>query len=242
MKPFLTSLTSVALKRPLTIALLCGLLVAGLGVGVAKLQFDNRPDAFFLKDDPTVETWQDFKQLYASDEFSVVVLTPPRIDLDFIGELRDLTFDLDTLEGVTRVTSLINVRSIRDDDGDLDVGEYLREDLPAEEQLARLADAATHPHYSGLYLNEDATAFAVLIETAPDFTTQDKLRFTGEVRARIETLPFPAYGIGAPVLDTDVQTIVGSESGLFGALEGIVGPSDGAKPREVLARGYEDVP
>jgi DNA segregation ATPase FtsK/SpoIIIE-like protein len=24
--------------------------------------------------------------------------------------------------------------------------------------------------------------------------------------------------------------------------EGIVGPSDGAKPREVLARGFEDMP
>lgn len=125
MKALIHSLTRLCLARPLLTVLAAAIIVLTGASGLARLGFDNRPDAFFLEGDTSVERWRAFKDQYASDEFSFILLTPERSDAAFLTDLRQLTDALTALNDVERVTSIVNVRSIRGEDGFLDVGDYI---------------------------------------------------------------------------------------------------------------------
>jgi uncharacterized protein len=189
--------------------------------GLARLTFDASPESFFLQGAPEIENWKTFKDKYQSDEFSFIVLSPQKVDVEFVEGLRDLAAEFEAIDGVERVTALHNVRSILGSDDFIDVGDYLNEDLTESELLARLGSASRHPHYRGLFVNDAGNHFGVLVETTSGFSNDDKAGFTQAVRdvlARPEYAGWDGVAIGAPILDHDVQTIVSAESGLFGGV------------------------
>lgn len=189
--------------------------------GLARLGFDTSPESFFLDGAPEIGNWKAFKDKYQSDEFSFIVLSPEVANVDFVQGLRALANELENVDGVERVTSLHNVRSITGEDSFIDVGDYLNEDLTDSEVLARLETASQHPYYRGLFVDDTGQRFGILVETVSSFSDADKAGFTASLR---EILSQPQHAqwngvaIGAPLLDHDVQTIVGTESGTFGAI------------------------
>ncbi|MFV0474651.1 MAG: efflux RND transporter permease subunit [Pikeienuella sp.] len=189
--------------------------------GLARLEFDTSPESFFLDGAPEIRNWENFKQKYQSDEFSFIVLSPEVADVEFVEGLRALTRDLEKVDGVERVTSLHNVRSITGEDSFIDVGDYLNEDLDETELLARLETAAQHPYYRGLFVDETGRKFGILVETINSFSNADKAGFSASLREileRPEHARWRGVAIGAPLLDHDVQAIVSAESGMFGSI------------------------
>ncbi|MEL6679664.1 MAG: MMPL family transporter [Pseudomonadota bacterium] len=205
------------------VAALVGLfvLISVLMSGLVRVGFDVSPESFFLEGSKTVEDWYVFKDKYQSDEFSFVVVTPPSVTAQTVDTLRDLTDTLSDIDGVERVTSLANVRSI-DADGDfIDVGDYLHDDLTEAQLLERIAAAPNHPYYQGLFVNERGTKFGLLVETEGTFSNEDKAGFTSTIREVLQGDAFAEWdgiAIGAPIIDADVQRIVTMESAIFGTV------------------------
>ncbi len=194
---------------------------ATLMSGLARLGFDTSPESFFLEGAEVIEDWYAFKEKYQSDEFSFIVLTPPQANAAFVKELEGFAARLEGIDGVDRVTALHNVRSISGGDDILDVGDYLHSGLSQAEVAERLEKAPAHPYYRGLFVNDRGTQFGVLVETVSSFSNADKEGFTQAVRAILAQPDYAAWNgiaIGAPILDADVQRIVGMESGIFGSI------------------------
>ncbi|WP_291730364.1 MMPL family transporter [Leisingera sp. F5] len=194
---------------------------ATLMSGLARLGFDTSPESFFLEGAEVIEDWYAFKEKYQSDEFSFIVVTPPEANAAFVQKLEGLATRLEDIDGVDRVTALHNVRSITGEDDVLDVGDYLHAGLSQAEVTERLEQASAHPYYRGLFVNDRGTQFGVLVETVSTFSNADKEGFTQAVRAVLAQPEYAAWdgiAIGAPILDADVQRIVGMESGIFGSI------------------------
>ncbi|WP_084294559.1 efflux RND transporter permease subunit [Leisingera aquimarina] len=194
---------------------------ATLMSGLARVGFDTSPESFFLEGAEVIEDWYAFKEKYQSDEFSFIVVTPPKANAAFVQKLEGFATQLEDIEGVDRVTALHNVRSITGEDDVLDVGDYLHAGLTQAEVTERLEKAAAHPYYRGLFVNDRGSQFGVLVETVSSFSNADKEGFTQAVRAILAQPDYAAWNgtaIGAPILDADVQRIVGMESGIFGSI------------------------
>ena len=117
------------------------IVVALLASGVTKLRFDNSTEAFFLKDDPTLEQYDRFRGFFASDEYSLITFQrPDQLNQDFLAGLDALEQRLAQIENVRDVTSLLSVRSIDGSSGVLDVRGYL--ESVDESELAKRVNMA----------------------------------------------------------------------------------------------------
>lgn len=218
---FMGGLAQAILDNQIKAIAAMAVVVTILSSGLLRLGFDVSPESFFLDGAPIVEDWYSFKDKYQSDEFSFVVVTPPQEAAAGVETIRQLTATFADLDGVERVTSLTNVRSISSDGDFIDVGEYLRDDLTDQQVVERLAAAPSHPYYGGLFVNQDVSKFGILIETESNFSNADKAGFTSSIRDILADdlyAEWDGIAIGAPILDTDVQTIVTIESAIFGTI------------------------
>ena len=143
---FMGGLAQAILDNQIKAIAAMAVVVTILSSGLLRLGFDVSPESFFLDGAPIVEDWYSFKDKYQSDEFSFVVVTPPQEAAAGVETIRQLTATFADLDGVERVTSLTNVRSISSDGDFIDVGEYLRDDLTDQQVSERLAAAPSHPY------------------------------------------------------------------------------------------------
>lgn len=198
-------------------------LTATFAAFIPRVTFDNTPDSFFLRDDPTLEVYGHFKDLFESDEYSLIVVdAPQQWEPGRMEQLRRLEHDLARLPHVLRVTGITNVRHIEGDDFALDVGQFLPEGLNANELAAKRREALGHPHYSGLYVSEDGRVFGIVVETEIiEGDIEYKRELADSIRDLLDQDPYAAWNpriVGAPILDADVREIVDRESALFGAI------------------------
>ncbi len=204
--------------RILAALALVGLLTAGVG----RLKFDNSTDAFFVKDDPTLLTYENFRRLFATDEYTLVSFdAPEQADARFVAGLRELEARLSKLEHVRRVRSIASVRSIEGKGDVLDVRSYL-EGAGDAEVAARLERARSHPYHRHRFVSADGRSLGIVIETDIVPGSVDyKIVLRDRIRAAVGDSGIAGLRptlVGAPVTDADVRDIVGRESATFGAL------------------------
>jgi predicted RND superfamily exporter protein len=197
-------------------------LVLAVASGVTRLKFDNSTEAFFLKSDPTLEYYDAFRDLFASDEYSLITIdAPSTIDAAFIESLDALEQQLAQLENVREVTSLRSVRSIDGSSGLLDVRGYLEAVNPGDIQ-SRVQAAQEHPYYRDLFISADGEHLGIVVETALHPGEIDyKLALRKAIRETVAASALQSYSptiVGAPILDAEVRDIVSAESGQFGGL------------------------
>lgn len=204
-------------------SLLALILISTFASFIPRLTFDNTPDSFFLEEDDTLAVYQNFKDQFETDEYSLIMFeAPPVWTAEFIEHVRQLERDLRRIEHVERVTAITNVRHIRSEDGFLEVGEFLPPDLSVEELKDRRELATSHPYYRNLYVADDGSHLGIVVETAIiKGEVAYKIVLAQRVRELIKKAPYKewnAVAVGAPILDGEVRTIVDQESGLFGAI------------------------
>lgn len=219
----LEGLAETVMRRRLWFILAVTAIIVGFAAALPNLRFHNTPDSFFLEGDPTGEVYEDFKNIFESDEFSMVVIeAPAEPDTAFVDELRRLVDRLGQIEHVLDVTALTNVRHIEGTFDGIDVGDYIPRDLTDAEVAERFEAARDHPHYEGLYITADGAHLGILVETAAiTGEAAYKTPLTEALRGTLAEEPYADWSpliVGAPVLDSDVEQIVSAESALFGGL------------------------
>lgn len=192
-------------------------------VALTKLRFDNTPDSFFMKDDPILIQYAQFKRDFGSDEFSFMVVDGPSVwTPEYISTIRTLGERIVAMDDVTDVTSIATVRHISGTDGMLNVGAFLDQELDAAGLASKRAEALRHPYYRDFLISADGRHLGILAETTlKPGEVAYKVALTNKIRALASDPQFKDLGmrvVGAPIIDADVFTIINRESAIFGTL------------------------
>lgn len=198
--------------------------VGTLAAFLPKLQFDNSPESFFLRDDPTLERYQQFQEMFGTDEYALVVFERREPwSSEFIEHLRTLTERLGQVPDVLEATSIANVRHLVGQDDQLIVEDFIPPEVTAPAELATRRKAAQeHPYYSNVYVSADGAFLGIVLKTRIRWGEIDyKIELTKRLRAILAEEPYRGWSprvVGSPVLDADVREIMSRESGTFSVL------------------------
>jgi predicted RND superfamily exporter protein len=148
-------------------------LVASLVFAVPFVSFSpfvktvNNVDYFTIEDDPDVEFYDAFKEIFGNDEFFVIafeetdIFTPQNLRL-----LKQITEELEDIEDIRDVVSLSNANDIIGYADDFEVRKFL-EDIPDKpEQLDHLKKrAVNNPLFVKNLISPDAKTAAIVVLT-----------------------------------------------------------------------------
>ena len=206
----------------LCIGLLAALLALS-ALALTQLKFDNTPDSFFMKDDPTLIRYTEYKRDFGSDEYTFLVIESPATwTPGFIAKVRSLSDRISALPDVTRVTSITNVRHIDGSEGALDVGPFMAEGLDPAALAEKRAEALKHPYYRDFLVSANGQHMGILAETTlKPGEVMYKIELAKSIRALAESPEFADLRmriVGAPIIDADVFTIINRESAIFGTI------------------------
>lgn len=132
---------TVARHRFLVIGLML-LLTLCLGSQLKKVRFDTSQESMFQKDDPTLIAYNDFRSQFGREDLIFVAIgTQNLFSETTLDRLATLHRELEEqVPYVDEVTSLINVRSTRGEDGELIVGDLMEEWPESNAERSALRD------------------------------------------------------------------------------------------------------
>ncbi|MDX1589535.1 MAG: MMPL family transporter [Oleiphilaceae bacterium] len=208
---------------PIKTLLLAALFIVALAPFSLKVTFENSPENFFIPGDETLIAYEQFKNRFTSDEYTIVQWRAPQPwSESFIEHLRAFRRSVSSLEGVVEVTDIANARSVAAEGNVIHIGDFIPRDATQELLADKQAVSATHPFLSGRYSAREGRYVATVIETE---AISGQIDYKIELTERLEELlaqpsyqPYDPVMAGAPVLDAKMSQIVTRENALFGSL------------------------
>ena len=144
------------------------LVTGGLVSQIPKVQMDTSTESFLHPEDPSLLTYNKFRDQFGRDELVAIAIEAPDVfNRAFLEKLRDLHYELrDNVPHLDDINSLINARSTRGAEGELIVEDLLKEwpgDAAGFEHVRKIAMA--NPLYQDTSLNGDGTITVLTIKT-----------------------------------------------------------------------------
>ena len=148
----------------LFLLLVCTLVLA---IQSSRLTFDTRDESFFRQDDPTLVSYNDFRDRFGQDDTFIVSLKPEGgLTSEFFALLFDIHKDLeDAVPYLDDISSLVNGRIIRAEGDTLIVGDLMEHPPASHEERQRvLALVDRYPMYDRLLISPDRTMATIMIK------------------------------------------------------------------------------
>ena len=154
--------------HPKRVILMMLLIVVFLASQLPSIQFDTSTESFFEKDDPTLLEYDAFREQFGRDEIVLALIHPKDVfEITFLEKLKAFHQELEeTVPHLDEVRSLVNVTSMRGEEGELII-EELMEDWPeTEEEIAQLRKRVLdNKIYRNFLVSEDGLYTAVMIRS-----------------------------------------------------------------------------
>ena len=154
--------------HPKRVILMMLLVVVFLASQLPSIQFDTSTESFFEKDDPTLLEYDAFREQFGRDEIVLALIHPKDVfEITFLEKLKAFHQELEeTIPHLDEVRSLVNVTSMREEEGELII-EELMEDWPeTEEEIAQLRKRVLdNKIYRNFLVSEDGLSTAVMIRS-----------------------------------------------------------------------------
>ena len=154
--------------HPKRVILMMLLVVVFLASQLPSIQFDTSTESFFEKDDPTLLEYDAFREQFGRDEIVLALIHPKDVfEITFLEKLKAFHQELEeTVPHLDEVRSLVNVTSMRGEEGELII-EELMEDWPeTEEEIAQLRKRVLdNKFYRNFLVSEDGLYTAVMIRS-----------------------------------------------------------------------------
>ncbi|MEC8183532.1 MAG: MMPL family transporter, partial [SAR324 cluster bacterium] len=154
--------------HPKRVILMMLLVVVFLAFHLPSIQFYTSNESFFEKDDPTLLEYDAFREQFGRDEIVLALIHPKDVfDITFLEKLKAFHQELEeTVPHLDEVRSLVNVTSMRGEEGELII-EELMEDWPeTEEEIAQLRKRVLdNKFYRNFLVSEDGLYTAVMIRS-----------------------------------------------------------------------------
>ncbi len=143
-------------------------IVVAFASQVPKITLDFSTEGFLHKKDPSILTYNAFRDQFGRDEVVIIAIEPPQVfNTDFFTWLKTLHEDIEeNVPYLEDVTSMINARNTRGNDDELIV-EDLLETFPTDDTaMASLKQrVVSNPMYKNLLISEDGGTTAMVIKT-----------------------------------------------------------------------------
>ncbi len=135
---------------------------------IPKLTIDTSTEGFLHQNDPTLKSYNAFRDQFGRDEVIIVALRPTNVfSLPFLSRLRDLHRELEEkVPHVDEITSLVNARNTRGEGDELIVEDFLETWPQSEADLEILRQRAlSNDMYRNILLSQDGTFTTIVIRT-----------------------------------------------------------------------------
>ena len=132
------------------------LIVVFLASHLPSIQLDISTESFFEKDDPTLLEYDAFREQFGRDEIVLALIHPKDVfEITFLEKLKAFHQELEeSVPHLDEVRSLINVTSMRGEEGELII-EELMEDWPeTEEEIAQLRNGYWTINFTGTFWSQ----------------------------------------------------------------------------------------
>ncbi len=152
------------LKTMIFMLILIGMIISQ----IPRITIDTSTEGFLHENDPTLLSYNAFRDQFGRDEVVIIALKSPNIfSQAFLKKLKALHEDLEqNVPFIDDITSLVNARNTRGETNELIV-EDLLEDWPQNEtEMAVLKNRVlSNPLYKNLLISEDGQFTAIVIKT-----------------------------------------------------------------------------
>ncbi|MBL8023009.1 MAG: MMPL family transporter [Elusimicrobia bacterium] len=185
------------------------LLVAFFTSFLPQLTFSTSADQFVLDKDVAVEFHERFKESFPKNDFFVIAYT--RDDLftsNRLNELKTLTEEIRTLDGVEDVVSLANVTDMKGTEDSFESDAFLIEVPVDQTRLSQLRNRAlTNPLYQKNLLSDDGRTTAIIVyvhktNSISEQTSQKPLiQNVQQILKPYQELGYQFYYAGRPTTD-----------------------------------------
>jgi len=154
--------------HPKRVILVMLLFFASLASNLPSIKVDTSTEAFFSKKDQTRIAYDKFREQFGRDEIVLALIHPKKVfDLEFLEKLKAFHEDLEEeVPHLDEVQSIINVTSMRGEDGELII-EELMEDWPDDEKgIKELKDRVlSNKYYRNFLVSEDGQYTTVVVRS-----------------------------------------------------------------------------
>ena len=234
-----------------TLAVALGLFLVLASQG-RHLTIATSTESFFRKDDPTLVRYNAFRDQFGRDDVIVLALRPDRL---FSGKTiakiealhRAIEAEVPHLE---KVTSLVNIRSIRGQGDALVVGDLLEKRPETAAQMAALKRRVlSDPFYRNIVVSDDASLTTIIIrlqtyaeaaedpvlagfddepadagprEFLGDAQVSETVDTLARVVARFDAPDFEIFQAGAPTVDNAAKRTISRDMAIFASVSLVV--------------------
>ncbi|AXJ00695.1 hypothetical protein CYPRO_1439 [Cyclonatronum proteinivorum] len=135
---------------------------------VLNVEADFSLEGFFPENDPTIEAYQLFSEEYGRDDNVIAIgLSHPDVLEDaFIARLRELVRELEDIDNITDVLSLLDAQRLRNVDGRLVAEPFLNGEIADRQAL--MEEITADPFVQGLFISNAADFTAIYIAIDED--------------------------------------------------------------------------
>jgi hydrophobe/amphiphile efflux-3 (HAE3) family protein len=166
---------------------------------------DHDPDALLLKE---------ISEKFGGNNMGVVILEAETIfDAKVLVDIQSITDTLKAIEGISSVTSLTNIISIKSSEYGIEIGKLVGEDdLPKTEGALDTLKKNVYANemYRGSIISDDGKASLIIFTLSQD---ADVKLVSSDVRSKIGSLDLPEsiYYTGSPMLVTYISDLMTSD-------------------------------
>ena len=190
----------------------------GAVVVMTGVQFDSSFDQFLIPDSPDIHVYDEFLDRFGNDKALVIgIATDDPFAPAQIAELKALVTDLEKIDGVLRVYSLVSAPSIRGGEDELHFAPPVTAPPASPAERATILERLhTDPTLRDRLLSPDGRLLGVLVTLDPPGDDRGlNERVTAAARARLATLANPAYLSGEPVIEADMNRYMHDDLRVF---------------------------
>jgi len=186
-------------------------ITAILGYFVRYLRINPDFTSYLPKNDQVVQSFDRIGDDYGGNLLALIALEADDIfKPEVIGDINNLTSELEILDGVSYVTSMTSVLDIKTGEQGIEIGRLINKyDLPTTDQeFADLREyALSKEMYRGRLISEDGTATLIVCRLQPD---NDEIKTARQTKNIVEksNIGEKAYFGGLPFVMLDVSNMI----------------------------------
>lgn len=185
---------------------------------IPQLSLDFSLEQLFPEHDPDRTEYFEFREEFSLDDDTILMVyeCDDPFSMENLDLLRDLTYELEYLEGVESVISLTNIERLWQEDGVLYVELYFDENVEEVDIETRKNELIIHPVYRNTIISPDGKYGAIMVNVDDEYNTHDaRLELITALDDLRAASPWEWHDAGVPVLRTAYVVIMKRERNIF---------------------------
>jgi predicted RND superfamily exporter protein len=184
------------------------------GYFATKLKINPNVTSYLPKNDPIVKTFNHISDEYAGNSLAIVMLEADNVfSKDLLKQLNYLTSEFKLIDGVSNVTSLINIIDIKKGDEGIEVGQLIDEyNLPqTDAELQKLKYyVLSREMYQGHIVSDDAKTTLIICRLQSNI---DQIKTVRKIKSVAQSINFNGkiYYAGVPFQVMEINDIIRSD-------------------------------